>query len=90
MPPSDTRTGNLLLKREIFDDPDNRFEPQFGRTGGEDVWFFVKVSAKGTQASAEVSADPATVGKLLMATFAIGMRGSSPPPKESIELKRGR
>lgn len=42
-----TRTGNLLLKREIFEDTDNRFEPQFGRTGGEDVWFFVKVIGKG-------------------------------------------
>lgn len=44
---TDTRTGNLLLKRAIFDDADNRFEPQFGRTGGEDVWFFVKVIDKG-------------------------------------------
>ena len=47
MPASETRTGNLLLKKEIFDDPDNRFDPQFGRTGGEDVWFFMKISAKG-------------------------------------------
>ena len=44
---TDTRTGNLLLKREIFDDADNRFDPRFGRTGGEDVWFFVKVIRKG-------------------------------------------
>jgi len=43
----ETRTGNVLLKREIFDDPDNRFDPQFGRSGGEDVWFFHKVTAKG-------------------------------------------
>ena len=47
MRPQDTRTGNLLLKREIFDDTDNRFERQFGRTGGEDVWFFQRVIAKG-------------------------------------------
>lgn len=44
---TDTRTGNLLMRRDIFDDPDNRFDPQFGRSGGEDVWFFVKVIAKG-------------------------------------------
>lgn len=44
---TDTRTGNLLIKRDVFDDPDNRFDPQFGRSGGEDVWFFVKVMAKG-------------------------------------------
>jgi succinoglycan biosynthesis protein ExoM len=47
MKATDTRTGNVLLKREIFEDADNRFEPAFGRTGGEDVWFFVKVIAKG-------------------------------------------
>jgi len=44
---TETRTGNVLLKREIFDDADNRFEPEFGRTGGEDVWFFTKVTRKG-------------------------------------------
>ena len=42
-----TRTGNVLLKRVIFDDSDNRFDLQFGRTGGEDVWFFLKVIEKG-------------------------------------------
>ncbi|UFS71086.1 glycosyltransferase family 2 protein [Geomonas sp. RF6] len=41
------RTGNVLMERRIFDDPDNRFERQYGRTGGEDVWFFVRVMAKG-------------------------------------------
>lgn len=44
---TDSRTGNLLLKKEIFDASDNRFEPEFGRTGGEDVWFFIKVMGKG-------------------------------------------
>jgi glycosyltransferase involved in cell wall biosynthesis len=44
---TEMRTGNVLLKREIFDDSDNRFEPEFGRTGGEDVWFFSKVIGKG-------------------------------------------
>lgn len=45
--PGETRTSNVLIKREIFDDPDNRFDPSFGRTGGSDVWFFVKVIGKG-------------------------------------------
>lgn len=44
---TETRTGNVLMKRDIFDDPENRFDPQFGRTGGEDVWFFVKVIGMG-------------------------------------------
>jgi succinoglycan biosynthesis protein ExoM len=44
---TDSRTGNVLMKREIFDDPQNRFDPQYGRTGGEDVWFFVNVMRKG-------------------------------------------
>ena len=47
MHPQDTRSGNVLLKSDIFDDPDNRFDPQFGRTGGEDVAFFVNVIGKG-------------------------------------------
>jgi len=47
MRPHQTRTGNVLLKRAIFDDPDNRFEREYGRTGGEDVWFFSKVIEKG-------------------------------------------
>jgi len=45
--PGDTRTSNVLIKREVFDDSDNRFDPSFGRTGGEDVQFFVKVIGKG-------------------------------------------
>ena len=47
LPADDTRTGNVLLKSQIFNDSDNRFESQFGRTGGEDFWFFRKVIAKG-------------------------------------------
>jgi len=43
----ETRTGNVLLKRRIFDDPDNRFGSEFGRTGGEDIEFFSKVIKKG-------------------------------------------
>ena len=47
MEAGNTRTGNVLLKREIFDDPGNRFDPLFGRTGGSDVWFFMKVMGQG-------------------------------------------
>jgi len=43
----DSRTGNVLLRMSLFDDPDNRFEPQYGRSGGEDVWFFMRVMKKG-------------------------------------------
>ena len=47
MPASDTRTGNVLLTREIFDDVDNRFDRAFGRSGGSDVHFFTDVMRKG-------------------------------------------
>lgn len=43
----DTRTGNVLLDKQMFEDPDNRFGREFGRTGGEDVEFFKKMSEKG-------------------------------------------
>src|SRR4051812_43658953 len=36
----DARTGNLLLKRSIFTEGQNWFDPAFGRTGGEDTDFF--------------------------------------------------
>lgn len=41
-----TRTGNVLLRRRIFDDQGNRFQPEYGR-GGEDVDFFRRMIAKG-------------------------------------------
>lgn len=44
---ADTSTANVLLKREIFDEVDNRFDPKFGRTGGSDVRFFREVMQKG-------------------------------------------
>ena len=43
-----TRTGNAMLKREIFNDPDNYFDLKFG-LGGEDVTFFEKLIDKGHQ-----------------------------------------
>lgn len=45
----DTRTGNVLLKRETFDDVENRFDPAFGRSGGSDVRFFTNAMRKGYQ-----------------------------------------
>ncbi|ACH38096.1 MAG: hypothetical protein ACD_55C00092G0003 [uncultured bacterium] len=44
---ADTRTGNVLISREIFKDTRNRFDPAFGRSGGEDVRFFEYVMQKG-------------------------------------------
>ena len=43
----DTRTGNVLLSRQIFNDDKNLFNPEFGRTGGEDVDFFRRMMGKG-------------------------------------------
>ncbi len=44
---SSTRTGNVLLKGNIFEDPRNRFGKEFGRTGGEDIEFFKMMAEKG-------------------------------------------
>lgn len=41
-----TRTGNVLLRRAIFEDPANRFRAEYGR-GGEDVDFFRRLMAQG-------------------------------------------
>jgi len=38
----DTRTGNVLLNKLIFDDTNCRFDGAFGRSGGEDIDFFKK------------------------------------------------
>jgi succinoglycan biosynthesis protein ExoM len=40
LPSGQTRAGNVLLDRRIFDDGKNLFEEQFGKTGGEDMAFF--------------------------------------------------
>lgn len=42
-----TRTGNILLKKNIFNDEENLFDPVFGKTGGEDVNFFKQMIDKG-------------------------------------------
>jgi succinoglycan biosynthesis protein ExoM len=43
---SNTRTGNVLLGRQIFADTKNRFRPEFG-IGGEDRDFFRRMIDKG-------------------------------------------
>lgn len=42
-----TRTGNVLLDRKLFEDTRNRFGREFGRTGGEDIAFFKKMIEAG-------------------------------------------
>jgi glycosyltransferase involved in cell wall biosynthesis len=41
-----TRTGNVLLSRRLFDSPENHFNPEFA-THGEDRDFFKRVIGKG-------------------------------------------
>jgi succinoglycan biosynthesis protein ExoM len=41
--PKYTRTGNVLLNRRLFVNKENRFDPLFGKTGGEDVDFFERM-----------------------------------------------
>ena len=43
----ETRTGNVLLRKKIFENVNNRFGSEFGRTGGEDMEFFKKIIEKG-------------------------------------------
>lgn len=42
-----TRTGNVLLVRNIFEDKQNRFGAEFGLTGGEDEDFFKRMITDG-------------------------------------------
>lgn len=44
---SHTRTGNVLIWRRIFDDPDGHFDPRYGRSGGGDAVFFKTMMGKG-------------------------------------------
>lgn len=43
---NNTRTGNVLIKREIFDQKENLFDPNYG-TGHEDQVLFMKLISKG-------------------------------------------
>jgi glycosyltransferase involved in cell wall biosynthesis len=40
-------TGNVLFDRRLFEDPTNRFDSRYGRSGGEDGSFFEKVDKQG-------------------------------------------
>ena len=42
-----TRTGNVLLDRSLFVGKDNFFDPNFGKSGGEDKDFFTRMIQKG-------------------------------------------
>ncbi len=44
--PSDTRCGNFLLSRKVVQTED-LFNPEFGKTGGEDVDFFKRMMERG-------------------------------------------
>lgn len=43
----ETRTGNVLLRKDIFSGKKNEFRAEFGRTGGEDIEFFKKIIGQG-------------------------------------------
>jgi len=43
----ETRTGNVLLSKLLFNDEEKPFNPEFGRTGGEDVDFFGRMMERG-------------------------------------------
>ncbi len=45
--PEETRTGNVLLTKKIFNNEENLFNPNFGKTGGEDIDFFRRTIEKG-------------------------------------------
>lgn len=43
---NETRTGNVLLSKVLFSDEEKPFNPEYGRTGGEDVDFFGRMLKK--------------------------------------------
>ena len=45
--PNDTRTGNALVVRRLFDGADGAFDLRYGKTGGGDVDFFNRMMLKG-------------------------------------------
>lgn len=42
-----TRTGNVLISKNLFEESDAPFDPAFGRTGGGDADFFKRMMEKG-------------------------------------------
>lgn len=47
--PSRMATGNVLIRRAVFDETQQRFDPDFGVTGGEDSEFFKRMRHKGVR-----------------------------------------
>lgn len=45
--PKFTRTGNVLIRSDIFTKGENLFNPEFGRVGGEDSDFFRRMIGQG-------------------------------------------
>ena len=45
--PKYTRTGNVLLDRNLFADKENLFDPLLGKSGGEDIDFFGRMMRRG-------------------------------------------
>ncbi|TFG90620.1 MAG: glycosyltransferase family 2 protein [Syntrophobacterales bacterium] len=45
--PTDTRTGNVLIDKSLFNDENGYFDPRYGTTGGGDVDFFNRMMLKG-------------------------------------------
>ncbi len=89
MPWNRSRTGNLLFRREIIDGLSQPFDPAFG-TGGEDVDFFRRMSAKGcrfvwcNEAVAHESVPPARWTRGYMLRRAL-LRG-----RNNLKLRGGR
>jgi succinoglycan biosynthesis protein ExoM len=73
-------TGNALVSARLFSDPQIRFDPQFGTSGGEDIHLFTRLHLHGArliwinEAAAEESIGPerTTLRFLLMRAFRIG------------------
>ncbi len=42
-----TRTGNVLLSKQVFENRESRFDARFGKTGGEDCDFFRRMIQRG-------------------------------------------
>jgi len=43
------RTGNVLILTRLLENPENRFDPRYGLSGGEDTHFFLRIRQQGHQ-----------------------------------------
>jgi len=44
---SQTRTGNVLIRKNVFESSEDYFDPEYGRSGGGDAMFFKRAINKG-------------------------------------------